>query len=65
MLEILYLGVQALHHPFTAPRFPEGSNGATDLASAGSWAYDLVFNGFEIGGGQPCLIFCKITSCIF
>ena len=46
-------GVQALHHPFTAPRFPAGSNGSTDLASAGSWAYDLVFNGFEIGGA-PC-----------
>ena len=44
------MGLQALHHPFTAPRFSAEANGSADLASAGSWAYDLVFNGFEIGG---------------
>ena len=51
--------LQALHHPFTAPRFPEGSDGKADLASASSWAYDMVLDGFEIGG-QPrsSVVFC-------
>ena len=40
--------LEALHHPFTAP-FPEDAH---DLKTARSQAYDLVFNGFEIGGGS-------------
>lgn len=40
--------LEALHHPFTAPH-PED---ATDLKTARALAYDLVFNGFEIGGGS-------------
>ncbi|KOM30050.1 hypothetical protein LR48_Vigan847s000300 [Vigna angularis] len=38
----------ALHHPFTAPN-PEDMN---DLASARALAYDMVYNGVEIGGGS-------------
>lgn len=37
-----------LHHPFTAPH-PDDSH---DLKTARAQAYDLVFNGFEIGGGS-------------
>ncbi|TKY60949.1 Aspartate--tRNA ligase [Spatholobus suberectus] len=40
--------LEALHHPFTAPN-PEDMN---DLASARALAYDMVFNGVEIGGGS-------------
>ncbi|PSF31388.1 aspartate--tRNA ligase [Aphanothece hegewaldii CCALA 016] len=40
--------LEALHHPFTAPN-PEDIN---DLANARALAYDMVFNGLEIGGGS-------------
>lgn len=40
--------LEALHHPFTAP-FPEDIN---DLANARAQAYDIVYNGIEIGGGS-------------
>lgn len=40
--------LEALHHPFTAP-FPEDEH---DLKTARAQAYDLVFNGFEVGGGS-------------
>ncbi|NET52818.1 MAG: aspartate--tRNA ligase, partial [Merismopedia sp. SIO2A8] len=39
---------EALHHPFTAP-FPDDQG---DLTTARAQAYDIVFNGFEIGGGS-------------
>ena len=40
--------LEALHHPFTAPKPDE----AHDLKTAHAQAYDLVFNGFEVGGGS-------------
>ncbi|MBF2020511.1 MAG: aspartate--tRNA ligase [Hydrococcus sp. C42_A2020_068] len=40
--------LEALHHPFTAPN-PEDLN---DLKTARAQAYDLVYNGVEIGGGS-------------
>lgn len=40
--------LEALHHPFTAPH-PDDLN---DIKTARAQAYDLVFNGFEIGGGS-------------
>ena len=40
--------LEALHHPFTAPH-PDDLN---DIKIARAQAYDLVFNGFEIGGGS-------------
>jgi aspartyl-tRNA synthetase len=40
--------LEALHHPFTAPRLED----AHDLKTARAQAYDLVLNGFEIGGGS-------------
>ena len=39
---------EALHHPFTAP-YPEDID---DLTTARAQAYDLVYNGLEIGGGS-------------
>jgi aspartyl-tRNA synthetase len=40
--------LEALHHPFTAPNLED----LDDLKTARAQAYDLVFNGFEIGGGS-------------
>ncbi|XP_027112690.1 aspartate--tRNA ligase, chloroplastic/mitochondrial isoform X1 [Coffea arabica] len=40
--------LEALHHPFTAPN-PED---VKDLFSARALAYDMVYNGVEIGGGS-------------
>lgn len=40
--------LEALHHPFTAPN-PEDLE---DLKTARAVAYDLVFNGYELGGGS-------------
>lgn len=44
--------LEALHHPFTAPN-PEDLD---DLKTARSQAYDLVYNGVEVGGGS-CRIY--------
>ena len=40
--------LEALHHPFTAPN----PDDLSDLKTARAQAYDLVFNGFEVGGGS-------------
>jgi aspartyl-tRNA synthetase len=40
--------LEALHHPFTAPH-PDDVH---DLKTARAQAYDLVYNGFEVGGGS-------------
>lgn len=40
---------QAMHHPFTQGVF---ENEQEDLASIKSHAYDIVLNGYEIGGGS-------------
>jgi aspartyl-tRNA synthetase len=40
--------LEALHHPFTAPK-PEDIH---DLPHAKALAYDMVYNGVEIGGGS-------------
>lgn len=43
---------QALHHPFTAPLEQDYARLESDPAAVRSRAYDLVLNGFEIGGGS-------------
>ncbi|MBD2504325.1 aspartate--tRNA ligase [Anabaena azotica] len=40
--------LEALHHPFTAPH----PDDLQDLKTARAQAYDLIFNGFEVGGGS-------------
>ncbi|XP_050210388.1 aspartate--tRNA ligase, chloroplastic/mitochondrial isoform X2 [Mercurialis annua] len=40
--------LEALHHPFTAPNPEDMEN----LSSARALAYDMVYNGVEIGGGS-------------
>jgi aspartyl-tRNA synthetase len=43
---------QALHHPFTAPLEEDYVKLESDPLNVRSRAYDLVLNGFEIGGGS-------------
>ena len=43
---------QAVHHPFTAPQTDNPDMLAKDPASCLARAYDLVLNGFELGGGS-------------
>ncbi|HEY5898539.1 MAG TPA: aspartate--tRNA ligase [Burkholderiales bacterium] len=42
----------AMHHPFTAPRDGHEDLLATDPARAVSKGYDMVLNGWEVGGGS-------------
>ena len=44
--------LQALHHPFTSPLEEDYKQLADEPLSVKSRAYDLVLNGFEIGGGS-------------
>ena len=44
--------LQALHHPFTSPLEEDYAKLADEPLSVNSRAYDLVLNGFEIGGGS-------------
>jgi aspartyl-tRNA synthetase len=43
---------QALHHPFTAPMEADMNNLASDPLAVRSRAYDMVLNGYEVGGGS-------------
>ena len=53
--------LEALHHPFTAP-LPEEAH---DLKTARAQAYDLVFNGFEIGGGSSRIYQAELQQQVF
>jgi aspartyl-tRNA synthetase len=44
--------LQALHHPFTSPLEEDYARLKDEPLSVRSRAYDLVLNGFEIGGGS-------------
>jgi len=43
---------QALHHPFTSPLEEDYGKLKSDILDVKSRAYDLVLNGYEIGGGS-------------
>ncbi|PKX83805.1 aspartate--tRNA ligase [Pectobacterium peruviense] len=45
-------GLSAMHHPFTAPRDMLPSELAANPVSAIANAYDMVINGYEVGGGS-------------
>ena len=45
-------GWSAVHHPFTGPKPEFAQTFAKDPASALAYAYDIVLNGTELGGGS-------------
>ena len=45
-------GWTAVHHPFTGPKPEFAMSFASDPASALAYAYDIVLNGTELGGGS-------------
>ena len=42
----------ACHHPFTAPKDSDVEKLLTDKANCYSKAYDIIINGYEVGGGS-------------
>ena len=50
MFEKIEGGLHALHHPFTSPS--EGADLDGDPLKINSRAYDMVINGYEVGGGS-------------
>ena len=42
----------AIHHPFTAPRDEDTPHLESDPGKVRAKAYDLVLNGYEVGGGS-------------
>ncbi len=53
--------LEALHHPFTAPH-PDDID---DLPTARAQAYDIIFNGTEIGGGSVRIYQREIQEQVF
>lgn len=45
-------GLTAMHHPFTSPRDMTPSELASSPTAAIANAYDMVLNGYEVGGGS-------------
>lgn len=56
--------LEALHHPFTAPN-PEDLAAGVPLAEARALAYDVVYNGVEIGGGSLRIYRRDVQSAVF
>ena len=45
-------GLAAMHHPFTAPKQMSAAELEQDPCAAYANAYDMVINGYEVGGGS-------------
>jgi aspartyl-tRNA synthetase len=58
-------GWQALHHPFTAPQFDSLENFKANPGEASSRAYDMVINGYEVGGGSIRIHDSELQSTVF
>ena len=56
--------LKALHHPFTRPK-EDLEKFIKDPSGAQAYAYDLVLNGYEIGGGSLRVHDSKMQSAIF
>ncbi len=58
-------GWTAVHHPFTGPKPEFASTFATDPEHALAYAYDIVLNGTELGGGSIRIHDQKMQSEVF
>ena len=55
----------ALHHPFTAPETADVAAIESNPAELKSWAYDMVLNGAEIGGGSVRIHRREVQQAVF
>ena len=58
-------GWTAVHHPFTSPNSESLNTFVEDPGSALAWAYDIVLNGNEIGGGSIRIHDPKVQAQVF
>ncbi|MGL4207002.1 MAG: aspartate--tRNA ligase [Aeromonadaceae bacterium] len=58
-------GLTAMHHPFTAPKQMSAEQLAADPCSAYANAYDMVINGYEVGGGSVRIHNNKMQQTVF
>jgi aspartyl-tRNA synthetase len=56
---------EAMHHPFTAPRVAAPEDLRADPGAVRAHAYDLVLNGYEIGGGSVRIHRADVQSAVF
>lgn len=57
--------LHAMHHPFTAPLNLTAQELQTNPAVANSNAYDMVLNGYEVGGGSVRIHNAEMQSVVF
>ena len=55
----------AMHHPFTKPNIQDVSELTSHPEAARAHAYDLVLNGYEIGGGSIRIHDAKLQQAVF
>ncbi|OQP29746.1 MULTISPECIES: aspartate--tRNA ligase [Pantoea] len=58
-------GLAAMHHPFTSPKEMSADELAADPLSAVANAYDMVINGYEVGGGSVRIHSGKMQQAVF
>ncbi|MDN3682389.1 aspartate--tRNA ligase [Vibrio tapetis subsp. quintayensis] len=57
--------LHAMHHPFTSPLGVDAAELAANPAAANSNAYDMVINGYEVGGGSVRIHNAEMQSTVF
>ncbi|WP_261857951.1 aspartate--tRNA ligase [Photobacterium sanguinicancri] len=57
--------LHAMHHPFTSPLGMTPTELAENPATANSNAYDMVINGYEVGGGSVRIHNAEMQSAVF
>ncbi|MGF1861206.1 aspartate--tRNA ligase [Photobacterium profundum] len=57
--------LHAMHHPFTSPLGITAEELAVNPAAANSNAYDMVINGYEVGGGSVRIHNAEMQSAVF
>ncbi|MCM0147327.1 aspartate--tRNA ligase [Photobacterium galatheae] len=57
--------LHAMHHPFTSPLGVTAEELAANPAAANSNAYDMVINGYEVGGGSVRIHNAEMQAAVF